>query len=175
MLIPKATRRKAAVIGVTILAVVFSATLATVAGASSHKKTHTSIITHTTQQEAVLASISVARNAQNITKGSGPVTQNSISAAAIPDKGTLIVLRNIGTIPGSSGTVAFQWDFGSAPILTCVKVPADRKKSPSEVPCPRGIKTITPPGPKAHHTTTTSVHKGRSTTTTQAPSKKSNG
>jgi hypothetical protein len=100
--------------------------------------------THTTSQQAVIASLSVARAAlYENSNAKATVDAHDITLAAAPDRGTLIVVKNLGEISSSPQMVAFQWDFGGAPILTCVNVPSTRSGTATEATCPSGVHTLT--------------------------------
>jgi hypothetical protein len=130
-------------------------------GKSSGTTTTTAPVrTHTTQQQAVIASLSVARAAlYENTNAKAPVTAKDVVLAAAPDRGTLIVIKNLGEIASSPQMVAFQWNFGGAPILTCVNVPTDRSGTATEATCPKGISTVsvTTTTTKSRHGVTTST------------------
>lgn len=132
-------------------------------GSTSSTTSTQPVMTHTVSQQAVIASLSVARAAlYNTPSKDAKVTAKDVSAAALPDKGTLIVLKNLGEIPGYSNYVAFQWDFGGAPLLVCVQLPQTRAGAVAKVDCPSGIRTVKPP---THVTATTKPIRRRGSTT----------
>jgi hypothetical protein len=160
------TTRGKIISGIAVL-VVIVIILVIVLGSSSPPKGHVTTTTasiptrtHTTAQQAVIASLSVARAALYHTKtATTTVTASDISWAALPDKGTLIVVKNLGDIPGAANTVAFQWDFGPTAVsLVCVTIPTNRSGTPATVTCPTGVKQVKVPVTKSHSTTTLKHH-----------------
>jgi hypothetical protein len=148
------------------------ATTTTTTTASGHVRTAT------TDQAAATASLSVARAALYVAASPhAQVTASDITKAAKPDKGTLVVLRNLGTLPGR--VLAFEWKLDpKKPVVDCVAEPTTRLGTPTIVVCPAGvgapkgvtfptIKESTPPvtttTPRA--TTTTTGKTTRVTTT----------
>jgi hypothetical protein len=135
------------IIGVVIVIdIILAVTLSGSSGPGGHGATTTTAPpkrTHTTQQQAVIASLSVARAAlYENSNAKAKVSAHDITLAAAPDRGTLIVVKNLGDIASSPQMVAFQWNFGGAPILTCVNVPSTRSGTATEATCPSGVRTI---------------------------------
>ena len=145
-------------VGALVVIVVIAVVLGMGGGGGGSKSTSSTTVptmTHTVSQQAVIASLSVARAAlYNTATPKTAVSAKDVTAAALPDKGTLIVLKNLGEIPGYSNVVAFQWNFGGAPILTCVQLPKTRAGAVAKVDCPSGIHmvkvkpTVAPSTPK---------------------------
>lgn len=133
---------------IVVVAIVLAVTLSGSSGPGKHGGTTTTTTTpkrtHTTSQQAVIASLSVARAAlYENPNAKATVNAHDITLAAAPDRGTLVVVKNLGSIASSPQMVAFQWDFGGAPILTCVNVPSTRSGTATEATCPNDVHTVT--------------------------------
>jgi hypothetical protein len=110
---------------------------------ASPTTTTTIAVTATPQEEATIASLSVAREATYYPASpTAEVTAADITRAAAPDKGTLIVVDNIGALPNYPRLVVFKWKFGGIPVNACVTIPRTRDLTPpifKATPCPTGL------------------------------------
>jgi hypothetical protein len=133
------------VVGLVLLLTLTSSNSSTTTTTKPTKNTTTttSKITATPQQQAVIATLSVANAAINTPKSAtAPITSVDIASAASPDRPTLVVRDNLGDITGNPRMVALEWKFGAAPITTCVNIPRTRSTKPitlKTVACPAGL------------------------------------
>jgi hypothetical protein len=98
-------------------------------------------------QQAVIVSLSVAFHA--LYTSSDPrahVTAADVLTAARPDKGTLVVLKNLSAMPSARSSIALEWKFGGSPVVVCVYLPTTRAKTSAaslaeiaQVVCPKYV------------------------------------
>jgi hypothetical protein len=147
--------RKKLVLGLVLLVVAVAVVLGvTLSGPSKNTTTTTHPTTTTTSrqsatptQAAATASLSVVRAAMYHTRTAAtPVHASDIVAAAKPDKGTLVIVHNLGTIAGHGNVVVFSWHLGGSPVINCIKVPPTRAAFPTTLKEEAKLIIACPPG-----------------------------
>ena len=128
------------ILATTIVVVVIVAILGLSLSSGSNKPVKTSTTTTTLKKKtgttlsaAQTASISVARAAVELDRGSATTTAANVLAASRPDRPTLVIVKNIGEITGFPRVAALEWKLGGAPITICVIVPATKKDLPTNI------------------------------------------
>jgi len=136
-----------------VLAAALVAALATagwlvLSPSSNSAKVHpvTTTTLNALERQAVVSTAGFARSAIFATTTPvDPITSAAVLVAAEADKGTLLVVRNLGQVPRHPRMVVLAWYFSVKPVLSCVNLPRFRSGQAVILPCPGALAHLTLP------------------------------